>query len=230
MGNALNQQLELTPTIISFHVGKPKEVAHGEKLVSTAIFKHASDASHFISITGVEGDAQGDTVHHGGPDKAICVYLQNSYTYWPKYGRQLEYGAFGENMTISHLKEDEVKIGDVYRIGQLVVQVSQPRQPCFKLGIRNQWPELVKLSRNSGYTGFYLRVLEEGVAAKGMKVEMISAATHSLSIFEANSIMYSKQSTSEQLQKLLAIPELAEAWKTAIHKRLERLQKELEGQ
>lgn len=220
MGNEYGQLAQ----IISFHVGKPKEVSYGSSNVLTAIFKEASAAVHRISRTGVEGDAQGDTIHHGGPDKAVCVYLQTSYSYWQQLGRPLEAGAFGENMLINGLHEDEVNIGDVYRIGSLIVQVSQPRQPCFKLGIRNQWPELVQLSRESCYTGFYLRVLEEGTAGKGMELVPVSHAKHSMSILQANGIMYSKHSTLEQLQQLAAIPELAEAWKSSLHKKIQRLQ------
>lgn len=220
MGNGYGQLAQ----IISFHVGKPKEVPYGSSNVLTAIFKEASTAMHWISRTGVEGDAQGDIINHGGPDKAICVYLQTSYSYWQQLGRPLEAGAFGENMLINGWNEDEVNIGDIYRIGNLVVQVSQPRQPCFKLGIRNQWPELVQLSRESGYTGFYLRVLEEGDAGKGMNIMPVSRAEHSMSILRANAIMYGKQSTLDQLQQLVAIPELAEAWKSSLHKKIQRLQ------
>lgn len=212
-----------TAAIVSFHVGKIQEVDYGNKPVLTAIFKQATDKRHWISFTGVEGDAQGDTVNHGGRDKAICVYLLPSYSYWKALGRELTPGAFGENMTISNWTEEDICIGDEYSIGNLVVQVSQPRQPCFKLGIRNQWPELVQLSRESGYTGFYFRVLEEGEAAQGMEVKLLRRAENSMSIKEANAIMYGKASTVEQLEQLAGINELADAWKKSIHKKIERL-------
>ncbi|GIP14865.1 hypothetical protein J40TS1_05070 [Paenibacillus montaniterrae] len=222
MGNELENG-SANATIVSFHVGKPREIAHGSKQVLSAIFKDASTAVHHVSATGVEGDAQGDTENHGGPDKAICVYLQSSYSYWQQLGRALAPGSFGENMTLSSWTEDSVNIGDIYRVGSLVVQVSQPRQPCFKLGIRNQWPELVQLSRESGYTGFYLRVLEEGEVGTGMEFIPVSRAQHSMSIFEANRIMYGKASTLEQYEQLASIPELADVWKQSIHRKIERL-------
>jgi len=232
MGNEVEQNNKLgeidnknsqAATIVSFHVGKPQEVAYGNKPVLTAIFKQPSDKTHRISFTGVEGDAQGDTVNHGGHDKAICVYLLPSYSYWQGLGRELRPGAFGENMTVSHWTEENVYIGDVYSVGELVVQVSQPRQPCFKLGIRNEWPELVQLSRESGYTGFYFRVLEEGEAAQGMEVKLVRRAEDSLSIKEANAIMYGKDSTAQQLERLASIDALADAWKTSIQKKISRL-------
>jgi len=128
-------------------------------------------------------------------------------------------------MTISELTEEHVLIGNTYRIGSLVVQVSQPRQPCFKLGIRNEWPELVQLSRQSGYTGFYMRVLEEGAAGVGMELELINQAQHSMSIKEANRIMYSKQSTVNEYERLAAVKELADEWKESLSQKIERLKK-----
>ncbi|MFC6332107.1 MOSC domain-containing protein [Paenibacillus septentrionalis] len=216
----MEKKLESMPKIISFHVGKTIMIKHGKKEVPSAIFKQPSNNRHWISKLGVQGDEQGDTVHHGGADKAICVYLQESYKVWEALGRPLTAGAFGENMTISGLTEETVAIGDTFRIGTMVVQVSQPRQPCFKLGIRNEWPELVQLSKNNGYTGYYMRVLEEGEASVDMELELIEKAEHSLSIKEANHIMYGANSTLEQWKKLASIPELADAWKSSIHKKL----------
>lgn len=214
------------PEINSFQVGVPQMIKHGKKEVPTAIYKQFSNKSHYVSSLGVEGDEQGDKIHHGGVDKAVCVYLQESYKHWDQLGRPLEPGAFGENMTISGLEEDQVLIGNTYRIGSLIVQVSQPRQPCFKLGIRNEWPQLVQLSMESGYTGFYLRVLEEGEASLGMEVELIEQAQHSMSIKAANRIMYSKQSTVQQYVQLASITELAEVWKESLARKIEKLKQQ----
>jgi len=213
------------PTIVSFHVGTPRMIKHGNKEVPSAIYIQYTEKRHTICSLGVEGDEQGDKIHHGGIDKAICVYLQESYKHWDEIGQSLAPGAFGENMTISDLTEEGVLIGNTYRIGSLVVQVSQPRQPCFKLGIRNEWPELVQLSRNSGYTGFYMRVLEEGEAGVGMELELIKQAQHSMSIKEANRIMYSKSSTLSDYEQLAAVAELADDWKEDLSKKINKLKK-----
>lgn len=211
------------PKIVSFHVGTSRMIKHNNKEVPSAIDKQYSDRRHSIFSLGVEGDEQGDKIHHGGVDKAVCVYLQESYKHWDKMGRSLAPGAFGENMTISELTEDRVCIGDTYRIGSLVVQISQPRQPCFKLGIHNEWPELVQLSRQSGYTGFYMRVLKEGEAGVGMELELIEQAKHTMSIKEANRIMYNKQSTIDEYEQLAAVAALADAWKESLAKKIEKL-------
>jgi len=219
--------IEETPakaSIISLQVGTPRPEAHGNKEVLTAIFKQPSDRMHKLSFTGLDGDEQGDKVHHGGPDKAVCVYLERWYPYWKQQlERTLEYGAFGENITVSEWSEDDVCIGDKLQLGTALVQVSQPRQPCFKLGIRNGLPALPELVIKQGNTGFYLRVLKEGEVRAGDELTLLERHPSRKSVAEANRLMYKDMNDQAGLEALLAVKELAESWRGQLGKRLAKM-------
>lgn len=211
-------------TTTHIFVGKAKQLPYLNKTVQTAIFKQLTEAPTFASSLGFTGDEQGDTKHHGGLDKAICVYLDQSYQYWKKYEQhQITYGSFSENLVLNMFKEDEVCIGDTYKIGEAIVQVSQPRQPCYKLGIRNDWKEMVVISRNSGYTGFYLRVLQEGFIAPGDKIERLQREETALSIKHINDLLYSQHAKTEQLKQALHLSSLADSCKHDLTKQLHKL-------
>jgi len=225
--------IEETPAkayIISLQVGTPRAEAYGNKEVLTAIFKESSDRAHKLSITGLDGDEQGDKVHHGGPDKAVCVYLERWYPYWnEQLERPLEYGSFGENITVSEWTEDDLCIGDKLQLGSAVVQVSQPRQPCFKLGIRNGLPSLPEQVIKRGNTGFYLRVLEEGEVRAGDELTVLKRHPARKSVAEANRLMYNDKNDQAGLEALLAVEELAESWRGQLGKRLAKLRGDGQG-
>lgn len=213
-----------TSSLISLNVGEPIAIAHGSKEVLSGIFKSASPLPHAISITGVQGDGQGDTVHHGGVDKAVCVYFEQRYSYWNSFFAQpFEYGAFGENFTLSNWTEDDLCIGDIVEAGNIVFQVSQPRQPCFKLGLRHQMPELPEHVQKRGYTGFYFRVLQEGVIRAGDSFAVTYKHPAGKTIAEANRLMYTDKEDITALQELLDVQELAKSWKDQLGSRLKRL-------
>ncbi|HET7657729.1 MAG TPA: MOSC domain-containing protein, partial [Bacillales bacterium] len=153
--------------VMSIHVGRPKVVAFENQEIWTAIYKHPIEGPAFLSKTQLDGDAQADLKNHGGANKALCVYANDHYDEWGKMmGRTLGPGAFGENITVSGLTEDKVHIGDVFQFGEAVVQVSQPRQPCFKLANKMGMPEIIKHIQERGWSGYYLRVLKEGWISK----------------------------------------------------------------
>lgn len=216
--------------VVQLFRGQKQAVPYMKKTIDTAIYKSRLNEQVNVSVLGLANDEQADTKHHGGPDKAICVYLEESYSYWQSYKeRNIAFGSFGENVIFSQLTEDEVCIGDCYKIGNLLVQVSQPRQPCFKLGIRNDWAEMTVIARNSGYTGFYLRVLEEGVLEPEAEVKLISREPLLFSIKEANTLLYTDADSQDEtkihkIKQLIELDTLAEAFKKDLIKKLNKLQ------
>ncbi|MFF2887416.1 MOSC domain-containing protein [Paenibacillus sp. NPDC057967] len=218
-----------TATLASLQVGQPQLLQHGAKQVLSGIFKSASDEARKVHLLGIEGDGQGDTVHHGGPDKAICAYFVNRYPYWSQQlGRPLRNGAFGENFTLTDWTEEELHIGDIVGIGDTVLQVSQPRQPCYKLGLRNEWPELPALAQQTGYTGFYFRVLQEGMVKAGDSIVIRERHKAKFSIAAANHVMYKEKSNSKAIELLLEVQELAASWRDQLTARLSKLSERLE--
>lgn len=158
----------MTGTVISVCRGRVKEVPHEGGVTRTAIFKDPVEGGVRVTRLGLEGDAQADTRHHGGPEMALLAYSATHYPHWAAFlGRDLERGQFGENLTISRLLEAEVRVGDTFRCGSAVVAATKPRSPCFKVGIRVGNPALVDAYLDSGRWGIYLRVVEEGVVAAG---------------------------------------------------------------
>nr|WP_036668617.1 MOSC domain-containing protein [Paenibacillus sp. HW567] len=157
--------------VISLNVGKPKTVDYRGKPLETGIYKLPAAGRVQLHLGGFDGDGQADLVNHGGPDKAVCVYPIEHYAYWEQQlGKRLEYSAFGENITASGLLETEVCIGDVYEIGSALLQVSQPRFPCYKLSQKHGPAEMPAQVLSTGYSGFYFRVLREGQIATGDRI------------------------------------------------------------
>lgn len=159
--------------IVSVNVGKPQIIAYQGKELITGIYKSPVSSSLYVSKTQLDGDGQADLTVHGGVDKALCVYPEEHYAYWEEVlGRKLEAGAFGENLTVRGFLETDVCIGDIYAIDDVIVQVSQPRQPCFKVGKRLEWAKTPLQMQETGFTGFYFRVLQEGFISKIPKLSL----------------------------------------------------------
>ncbi|GKU79235.1 MOSC domain-containing protein [Paenibacillus sp. L3-i20] len=211
-------------TLASLLIGKPKMIQHGSKEVLSGIFKEPTKESHFVSRMGIQGDGQGDLVHHGGEDKAVCAYFQTRYPYWEAlFNRSFAHGSFGENFTLSHWTEDDLFIGDIVTIGEVTLQISQPRQPCFKLGLRNEMPALPMLSQQTGYTGFYFRVLKEGYVHAGQQFNIVDRHPAKVSLAYANQMMYVEKDNVEAIRKVLEVKELAASWQNQFTSRLEKL-------
>lgn len=154
--------------VLSVCRGPVKEVPHEGGILRTAIFKDPVEGPVRVGPLGLEGDAQADTRFHGGPKMALLAYSGTHYPRWAAFlGRALDRGQFGENLTVSRLPEEEVRVGDTFRCGTAVVAATKPRSPCFKVGVRVGNPALVDAYLDSGAWGIYLRVVEEGVVAPG---------------------------------------------------------------
>lgn len=174
----------MTLQIVQVCVGGPAEVSFDGKSVTTGIFKTPVDGSIVVNLLNLTGDGQADLTVHGGRDKAIYAYSQDHYANWAKElgVDALEDAQFGENLTVAGLSEEEVIIGDRYRIGTAVVTVTQPRLPCFKLGIRFGDDKFPQRFLNSGRLGMYLRVEEEGALQCGDTFDLVHRPEHGISL------------------------------------------------
>lgn len=213
------------PQVVSVNVGKPQTITYTNKELTTGLDKQPVDGPVYLGETNLEGDGQADLVHHGGKDKAVCVYIHEHYAHWNgQLQRELPLGAFGENLTVTGLDEAEVQIGDVYRIGGAVVQVSQPRQPCYKLAEKYGLSQLPLWVQQTGFTGFYFRVLEQGFIAKGDAIELIRRAEGSVTLRFANDMLYHDKANVEGARKVLQAPGLSDSWRETFGKRLKELE------
>jgi MOSC domain-containing protein YiiM len=210
--------------IKALNIGLPKkEQFHGKEFV-TGMCKKPVTIPLVLTHRGFEGDGVGDLKHHGGSDKAVCVYAIDHYGYWEKVlGRKMPNAAFGENLSVSDMSEEGVCIGDTYRAGTAIVQVSQPRQPCSTLAARYGRDDFVKLVVDSGRTGFYLRVLEEGRVKAGDSLVLIGQDSRGVSIAFANQVYHHDRKKLEGIEKVLGVPALSESWQKSFRELREHL-------
>ncbi|PID16986.1 MOSC domain-containing protein [Sporosarcina sp. P34] len=207
--------------ILSLNVGKPKDMEFGKKSITTGFFKQHIQQAVFLSRTNFTGDGQGDLVHHGGVHKAVCVYPYEHYSHWENtLERMLSHGAFGENLTIAGMTEEDVCIGDSFLLGEAIVQVSQPRQPCFKLALVYERKELPLLVQDTGFTGFYFRVLREGMVSPTDMLVPLTRQAHAISVAEANRLMHHDKQDLEAVRRLLEVVELSPSWRKTFEKRV----------
>ncbi|WP_148931133.1 MOSC domain-containing protein [Paenibacillus methanolicus] len=219
--------VERLGTLVSLNVALPVAVMHGSKEIQTGINKKPAEGRLFLTKTGLNGDGQGDLVHHGGEDKAVCVYSLAHFPYWEEaWGKPVEPGAFGENFTTEGLTEDALRIGDVLRVGTALVQVSQPRQPCFKLGLKHGLPELPVRVQENGYTGFYFRVLEEGEVGAGDPFLLERRDSAGITLQEANRVMHTDKKDAAGIAKVLEVAALSASWRETLSSRLAKLEAE----
>src|SRR3954451_21780833 len=174
--------------LVSLNVGLPRDVPWEGRIVHTAVYKDPVAERLMARRLHLDGDDVGDKGGHGGPNRAVFVYQLDSYRYWErKLGRDdFTYGEFGENLTIEGLADDEVCIGDRYRIGTALFEVSQPRVTCFRVGIRTNEPQMAALLTSSGRPGFYMRVVEEGEVGAGDPIRMLDRGPEHMTVAEVN--------------------------------------------
>ena len=209
--------------LISLNVGLPRSLKHGTGQVRSGIFKSPVQGTLRLGENGLEGDAQSDTEHHGGADKAVCVYATEHLPYWSeRLGTELRPSAFGENFSMEGLVESEARIGDVFRVGTALVQVSQPRIPCFKLAARHGEGKLALWVKETGLTGFYLRCLEPGEIRAGDELYPVERPGHDFTIEEANRVMHGDGQDAASIERLRALPELSAEWKRMLGSRLQK--------
>ncbi|NEW09843.1 MOSC domain-containing protein [Paenibacillus sp. SYP-B3998] len=211
--------------IVSVNVGLPQTIVYQGKELVTGIFKTPISSSLYVSKVQLDGDGQADLVYHGGEDKALCVYSMEHYTYWEqKLNRKMELGAFGENVTVRGLLEEEVCIGDTFEIGEAIVQISQPRQPCHKLAKRYDVVDLVVQVQDTGYTGYYFRVIKEGMIPVQPQIKLMTRHEAGVTVAYANHIKYHDKKNLEAVERILAVDALSASWKDSFVKRLADLQ------
>lgn len=220
--------------IVSINVGKPVTVDYRGRKIETGIFKSPVSEPLFLAELNFAGDEQADRVHHGGKDKAVCVYAFEHYPYWQEnLNRTLSLGAFGENLTVKGLLETDVHIGDIFSLGEAVVQVSQPRQPCYKLALKYDCKDLPLRFQNSGYTGFYFRVLQEGWVKPDQPLKRLQRHPRQVTVAFANRIMHHEKANRQGVRKILEVDALSESWRKTLRKRLDgqdvNVKKRLEG-
>lgn len=201
--------------VISTNIGRIREVEWRGQKITTGIFKEPVNEKLFLGKTGVNKDEVADLKVHGDSDKACYLYSADWYPYWKEKFPEANWhwGIFGENLTIEGLNEGEVYIGDTYKIGSAMVQVSQPRLPCYKLGMRFGSAKIVKQFQESPYPGVYLRIIEEGHVKKGDKMELIESNKTSMSVRAVYSLFSSNKKNIEMKNQACELEFLSESLK-----------------
>jgi len=213
-----------TPHIVQLAIGRPENhAAPGEAPWITAIYRKPVSAAVFCTKLGFEGDQVGNPRVHGGPDKAVLCYSAGHYPKWQAEGMPAGPGGFGENLTIEGLDEETVCIGDVYRVGEVEAQVSQPRGPCNTLARRWGRTDLVRVVKENHRSGWYLRILREGKIAPRDAVELIARPQPGWTAARAAEVNYSRNRKFEDLRALAELPELSVNWRNDLGKKLQAM-------
>lgn len=212
---------EAAARIISLNLGMARDVQANGRTVRTGIFKSPVKTRAAVGLTGLEGDQQADLRVHGGPYKAVYSYASEHYDYWRKeLGlTELEWGAFGENLTTSGLNEDVLNIGDRYAVGTAILQVSQPRMPCYKLAVRFNRADMVKKFWKSGLSGTYFSIVQKGEIGPGDSMDLVATDPASVSIHDVLR-MYTGETWSSELRERVLRSPLRGSWKQEIRERL----------
>jgi len=211
--------------IVSLNVGLPRVVLRGEEPVSTGIFKEPVTGSVRLRTLNIDGDRQADLSVHGGPDKAVYLYPSEHYAFWKKElpDMDLTWGMFGENFTTTGLLEAEIHVGDRFKIGSAEVMVTQPRMPCYKLGIRFGRADMLRRFLVSERSGFYLSVMKEGEVAAGDGFELLEKNPAGVRVVDVTRLYSVDKSNLELLRKAIATEALPESWRSYFQERLEKL-------
>jgi ferredoxin-NADP reductase/MOSC domain-containing protein YiiM/ferredoxin len=210
--------------LLSVNVGLPRDIEWQGKTVHTAVWKSPVQGRRMTRRLNIDGDGQGDLAGHGGEYRAVFVYQIGSYRYWQnQLGRNdFTYGQFGENFTVEGLADTEVCIGDHYRIGEALFEVTQPRVTCYRVGIRMNEPQMAALLVSHGRPGFYFRVLEEGEVGAGDEIVKVKEGPERVTVTEINALLYLPGHPASGLERALRIPALSAGWRTSLEALLDR--------
>lgn len=211
--------------LISINVGLPRVVTVNGDPVSTGIFKEPVAGRVMLRILNLDGDRQADLSVHGGPSKAVYAYPSEHYDFWKRElpGLKLPWGMFGENFTSAGLFESELNIGDRFRVGSAVVMVTEPRMPCYKLGIKFGRSDILKKFLASERTGFYFAVLQEGEVGAGDPIELIEQTDYSVRVSDITRLYTREKRNLELLRRAVEVEALPESWKSYFRHRIEKL-------
>ena len=202
--------------LASVNVGLPRAVSWKGKTVTTAIFKEPVQGQIALRTLNLQGDRQADLSVHGGPEKAVYFYPAEHYDYWRKElsGHKLPWGGFGENFTTTGLLEDAVHIGDRLGVGSAEVVVTQPRLPCYKLGVNFGLADMVKRFSDSQRTGFYVAVLREGEVGRGDAITLLGQDAHQVTVADIARLYLGGEKDLEKMRRALLVEALPEGWRT----------------
>ncbi len=208
--------------LLSVNVSVVKETSHNGKTVTTGIFKEAVEGRIHLGQVNLVGDQQADLKGHGGPNRAVYVYSIENYEHWQQeLGRKdFRPGQFGENFTVDGMLEDQIHIGDVFQVGRARVQVTQPRVPCFKLGIKMGDPRFVKVFLRSCRVGFYFRVLQEGEVGAGDGLKLVENDPERMTVRDICHLYYFDPNNLEDCKRAIRIDALSPGWREGFQERL----------
>src|SRR5271156_6041884 len=211
--------------LLSVNVGRPREIAWRGKTVYTSVWKVPVQGRRLVRRLNVDGDAQGDLHGHGGEHRAVFIYQMDSYHYWERELKRSDFtfGQFGENFTVEGLADNEVSIGDRFRIGTALFEVTQPRVTCYRVGMRMDEPRMPALLVAHRRPGFYLRVLEEGEVGAGDEIVRVADGPERLTVAAADALLYLPGPAKEELERALRIPALSPGWKSSFEALLRQI-------
>lgn len=211
--------------LLSVNVGMPRDVISKGKPVTTGIFKEPVEGRVRLRTLNLDGDRQADLKVHGGTDKAVYAYPAEHYDYWRRElpGVELPWGMFGENFTVEGLLENEINVGDQFRVGSAELMVTQPRLPCYKLAVKFGRDGIIKRFLESGRTGFYFAVVKEGEAGAGDSIELIGRDANGLTVAGVTRLYLQGNDDLEALQKAINVKALSPGWKAHFERQLEKL-------
>jgi ferredoxin-NADP reductase/MOSC domain-containing protein YiiM/ferredoxin len=212
------------PRLLSVNVGLPRDVTWKGKTVRTSVWKSPVTGRRMVRKLDIDGDAQADLAGHGGEQRAVFVYQMDSYHYWEHFLSRSDFtfGQFGENFTVDGLADNEVCIGDRFRIGDAIFEVTQPRVTCYRVGIRTNEPRMPALLVEHHRPGFYFRVLQEGEVGAGDDIVKIADGPERISVADVDALLYLPGASSEQLQRVLRIPALSKGWQGSFQAMLQQ--------
>ncbi|KIF76846.1 sulfurase [Streptomyces sp. 150FB] len=210
--------------LLAVNVGLPKDVPWQGRTVHTGVWKHPVEGPRMVRRLNIDGDGQGDRAGHGGEQRAVFVYQIDSYHHWAEhFGRDdFVYGQFGENFTVEGLPDDEVCIGDRYRIGTAEFEVTQPRVTCYRVGLRMDEPQMAALLVSHRRPGFYYRVITEGEVTAGDEIVKIADGPESITVTELDAMLYLPEHPREKLADALRVPALSPGWRTSLQTLLDQ--------
>ena len=217
--------MNTVPILRKLSIGMPRtlKTTDDKEFVSAICKQEVKEV--FLSVDGFVGDGIADTKHHGGPDRAVCIYRNEHYTFWEKeLSCTLASSTFGENLTVDGMLEQDVYIGDIFQIGDAIIQVTQGRVPCSTISQRTGLPGLMKGMVKSGFTGYLCRVLEEGMVRSDSEIILVQQDSSNVSILYANEVYFQRPKDQEGLKRILEVDALAEEWQNMLTKRLEKLE------
>jgi ferredoxin-NADP reductase/MOSC domain-containing protein YiiM len=210
--------------LLSVNVGLPQDVTWNGRTVRTAVWKSPVAGRRMVRKLDIDGDAQADLAGHGGENRAVFVYQMDSYHYWERFLSRSDFtfGQFGENFTVEELPDNEVCIGDRYRIGDAIFEVTQPRVTCYRVGMRMNEPRMPALLVAHRRPGFYFRVLQEGEVGAGDDIVKIGDGPERITVAEVDALLYLPGHSREQLQRALRVPALSKGWQSSFQAMLQQ--------